>query len=148
MTSLPITRMTLDQHGVGFFERRVQMSGKEVELSSPVEAMNDVLKSLTVIDRGGGHVLGIDYATPKSRKEQLAACAIRLGHDRSLRDLLVGLRGRRRFLCRSSSPMHRDISSSSRPRTRRRRARHKRHRIDGTRHSDRFSPEQKSLNYI
>ena len=41
---------------------------------------------------------------------------------------------RRRFLCCSSSPMHRDISSSSRPRTRRRRARHKRHRIDGTRH--------------
>ena len=45
MTSLPITRMTLDQHGVGFFERRAQMNGKEVELSFPVEAMNDVLKS-------------------------------------------------------------------------------------------------------
>ena len=95
MTSLPITRMTLYKHGVGFFERRVRLNGEEVELSFHVEAMNDVLKSLTAIDRGGGQVLGIDYATPRNRKERLAACAIRLDNDRSLRDLLVGLRGRR-----------------------------------------------------
>ena len=54
MTSLPITRMTLYKHGVGFFERRVELSGEEVELSFHVEAMNDVLKSLTAIDRGEG----------------------------------------------------------------------------------------------
>ena len=95
MTSLPITRMTLYKHGVGFFERRVELSGEEVELSFHVEAMNDILKSLTAIDRGGGQILGIDYATPRSRKERLAACAIRLDNKRSLRDLLVGLRGRR-----------------------------------------------------
>ena len=95
MTNLPITRMTLYKHGVGFFERRVRLNGEEVELSFHVEAMNDVLKSLTAIDRGGGQVLGIDYATPRNRKERLAACAIRLDNDRSLRDLLVGLRGRR-----------------------------------------------------
>jgi hypothetical protein len=93
MTSLPITRITLYKHGVGFFERRVRLSGEEVKLSFHVKAMNDVLKRLTAIDRGGGKVLGIDYATPKNRKERLAACAIRLDDDRSLRDLLVGLRG-------------------------------------------------------
>jgi hypothetical protein len=95
MTNLPITHMTLYKHGVGFFERRSTLSGAQVELSFRVEEMNDILKSLTVIDWGAGQVLGVDYATPQSREERLAGCSIRLGDRRSLRDLLVGLRGRR-----------------------------------------------------
>lgn len=95
MINLPITHMTLYKHGVGFFERRATLSGEEVELSFRVTEMNDILKSLTAIDWGGGQVLGIDYATPQSREERLAGCSIRLSDDRSLRDLLAGLRGRR-----------------------------------------------------
>jgi hypothetical protein len=94
MTNLPITQMTLYKHGVGFFERRAKPSGEEIEISFRVEEMNDILKSLTAIDWGGGQVLGIDYATPQSREERLAGCSVHLGDDRSLRDLLVGLRGR------------------------------------------------------
>jgi hypothetical protein len=95
MANLPITHMTLYKHGVGFFERRAKLESAEVELSFRVEEMNDILKSLTAIDWGGGQILGIDYATPQSREERLAGCSVRLGDDRSLRDLLVGLRGRR-----------------------------------------------------
>lgn len=95
MTTLPITRMTLYKHGVGFFERRAQLEGDQVSLSFRVEEMNDILKSLTAVDWGDGQVLGVDYATPQSREERLAGCSIRLDDDRSLRDLLVGLRGRR-----------------------------------------------------
>jgi len=95
MVSLPITHMTLYKHGVGFFERRARLSGEEVELSFRVEEMNDVLKSLTAIDWGGGQVMGIAYATPQSREELLAGCSVHLDDDRSLRDLLVSLRGRR-----------------------------------------------------
>jgi hypothetical protein len=95
MSTLPITRMTLYKHGVGFFERRATLEGDEVSLSFRVEEMNDILKSLTAIDWGDGQVLGIDYATPQSREERLAGCSVRLGDTRSLRDLLVGLRGRR-----------------------------------------------------
>jgi hypothetical protein len=95
MTNLPITHITLYKHGVGFFERQAALNGEKVELSFRVEEMNDILKSLTVIDRGAGQVLGVDYATPQSREERLAGCSIRLGDDRSLGDLLVGLRGRR-----------------------------------------------------
>ncbi len=95
MSHLPITRMTLYKHGVGFFERRAHLSGEQIELSFRVEEMNDILKSLTAIDWGQGKVLGIDYATPQSREERLAGCSIRLNDLRSLRDLLVGLRGRR-----------------------------------------------------
>ncbi len=93
--NLPITHMTLYKHGVGFFERRAELSGEEVELSFRVEEMNDVLKSLTAIDLGSGQVLGLDYATPQGREERLAGCSVRLADDRSLRDLLVSLRGRR-----------------------------------------------------
>ncbi|MDF1512700.1 MAG: hypothetical protein P1S60_02705, partial [Anaerolineae bacterium] len=95
MDSLPITHMTLYKHGVGFFERRAAVSGEQIKLSFRVSEMNDILKSLTAIDRGGGKVLGIDYATPQSREERLAGCSIRLNDKRSLRDLLIGLRGRR-----------------------------------------------------
>jgi hypothetical protein len=95
MAQLPITRMTLYKHGVGFFERRATLSGEEVELSFRVTEMNDILKSLTAIDWGGGQILGVDYATPQSREERLAGCSIRLDEDRSLRDLLASLRGRR-----------------------------------------------------
>ncbi|MBE2222141.1 MAG: hypothetical protein IAF02_11400, partial [Anaerolineae bacterium] len=95
MSTLPITRMTLYKHGVGFFERRAELTGAEVSLSFRVEEMNDILKSLTAIDWGDGQVLGIDYATPQSREERLAGCSVRLSDTRSLRDLLVGLRGRR-----------------------------------------------------
>lgn len=94
MSALPITRMTLYKHGVGYFERQARLEGEEVALTFQVEEMNDILKSLTVIDWGEGQVLGIDYATPQSREERLAGNSIRLGDARSLRDLLVGLRGR------------------------------------------------------
>jgi len=95
VTILPITHMTLYKHGVGFFERRTRLSGEEVQLAFRVEEMNDILKSLTALDLGGGQVLGIDYATPQSREERLAGCTIRLDDTRSWRDLLANLRGRR-----------------------------------------------------
>jgi hypothetical protein len=94
MAALPIVRMTLYKHGVGFFERRAKLEGTEVELSYRVREMNDILKSLTAIDWGEGQVLGIDYPTPQDREEQLSGCSVRLADDRSLRDLLVSLRGR------------------------------------------------------
>jgi hypothetical protein len=87
--------MTLYKHGVGFFERRAELSGEQVALSFRVEEMNDILKSLTVIDRGQGQILGVDYATPQSVEERLAGTSIRLADDRSIRDLLIDLRGRR-----------------------------------------------------
>ena len=94
MSDLPITHMTLYKHGVGFFQRRGAVSGREVRLSFRVEEMNDILKSLTVIDRGQGQVLGIDYATPQSTEEQLAGCSVQLRDSHSLHDLLTSARGR------------------------------------------------------
>lgn len=94
MSQLPITQMTLYKHGVGFFTRRGRLSGESVSLIFRREEMDDMLKSLTVIDHGGSQVRGIDYDTPQTRAERLAGNSVILNERRSLRDLLLALRGR------------------------------------------------------
>ena len=95
MASLPIRRMILYKHGVGYFERRGPAEGNALRLSFPREAMDDVLKSLVAIDLGAGQVLSIDYETPEDRASLLARGSIHLSDGRSLLDLLRDLRGRR-----------------------------------------------------
>lgn len=94
MTTLPIIHMTLYKHGVGYYVRRGPLEGESLKLTFRREEMDDLLKSLTVLDHGGGQVHGIDYDTPQSQAEKLTGCSIILDDQRSLRDLLVALRGR------------------------------------------------------
>ncbi|MFN3372988.1 MAG: hypothetical protein ACK44M_05400, partial [Chloroflexus sp.] len=93
MNSLPMKRMVLYKHGVGYFERRGTLNGETLTLSFPLEAMDDVLKSLIVIDRSG-HVRNIDVATPANRAALIARGSIHLSDEQSLLDLLRDLRGR------------------------------------------------------
>ncbi len=51
---LPVTKVVLYQNGVGYFERRGKLRGKEVELRVRPDQVNDVLKSLSVLDLSGG----------------------------------------------------------------------------------------------
>jgi hypothetical protein len=51
---LPVTKVVLYQNGVGYFERRGKLHGKEVELRVRPDQINDVLKSLSVLDLSGG----------------------------------------------------------------------------------------------
>ncbi len=95
MTTLPIREMVLYKHGVGYFVRGGAVSGKQAVLTFKQDAINDVLKSLTVFDRSGGHVLGIHYPTPIPRHERLSSSSIQLSDENSLRDLLTQIRGRR-----------------------------------------------------
>ena len=95
MPELPIRRMILYKHGVGYFERRGAVSGTALRLSFPRAAMDDVLKSLVALDLGAGQVHGVDFETPEDRAAQIARGSIHLSDDRSLLDLLRDLRGRR-----------------------------------------------------
>ena len=94
MSNLPIVHMTLYKHGVGYFQRRGPIEGEAIRLTFRREEMADLLKSLTVIDHSEGQVRGIDYDTPQSREERLIGSSIILGDTRSMRDLLMALRGR------------------------------------------------------
>jgi hypothetical protein len=91
--NLPIRRLTLYKHGVGFVERRGAVEGAEVALVFRADEVNDALKSLLALDLQGGQVLGVHYETPADRDARLAESGIHLRPGASLRDLLRGLRG-------------------------------------------------------
>lgn len=89
---LPIRRLTLYKHGVGFVEREGQLEESEAQLVFRQDEVNDALKSLLVIDRQGGQVRGIHYETPSANFPN--ENRIVLSPDHSLLDLLRSLRGR------------------------------------------------------
>ncbi len=93
--SLPITRITVYKHGVGYFERRGPLSGESLRLTFAREAMDDVLKSLVAMDLGAGQVRSVDFETPEDRAAVLERGSIHLSDRQSLLDLLRDLRGRR-----------------------------------------------------
>jgi hypothetical protein len=95
MSTLPISRLIIFKHGVGYFERRGAHSGERLDLSFPREAMDDMLKSLVALDLGAGQILGVEFETPEDRASRLARGSIHLSDRQSLLDLLRDLRGRR-----------------------------------------------------
>lgn len=94
---LPITKVVLFKHGVGYFERSGTVTDDaRVELSFRATEMNDVLKSLTVLgaDAGGGaDVTSISYESTQPLSRQLEDLAIDLPPDRAISGLLTQLVG-------------------------------------------------------
>src|SRR3954452_8530622 len=59
---LPVKQVVLYKHGVGFFERSGTLApGESARLDFNAAEMNDVLKSLTIDERGGGKITGLRY---------------------------------------------------------------------------------------
>jgi hypothetical protein len=92
-TALPVRRLTLYKHGVGFVEREGRLVGDELQLVLRSPAVNDVLKSLIVLDRRGGQVRSIEYQTPVDQASRLAESPLDLSANHALLDLLRDLRG-------------------------------------------------------
>jgi hypothetical protein len=91
---LPIRKIVLYKHGVGYFERQGKVAGDvTVDLHFKASEMNDVLKSLTVLDLGGGIVSSISYESTKPVEKQLEDIAIRLPEKNALTGLLSQIRG-------------------------------------------------------
>jgi len=91
---LPITRLMLFTTGVGFFEHAGVVDGDgELELTVPVEHMDDLLQSLVVRDLGGGLVEGVRYASRDPLARVLHSYAFDLSAAPSLADLLRQARG-------------------------------------------------------
>lgn len=93
---LPITRVVLYKHGLGYFERQGDVTGEaRVSLRFKQGEMSDVLKSLTVLDRSGGAIEAIAYDSQKPPEMQLAEFAFDLRTDEIQSKLLEQLRGAR-----------------------------------------------------
>jgi hypothetical protein len=96
MTALPITRVVLYKHGVGYFEREGAVDGDAaLSLSFKQSEVSDVLKSLTVLDRDGGHVASVSYDSTKPLEELLGEVALSIPDQDSLVGLLPQIKGAR-----------------------------------------------------
>src|SRR5215831_282568 len=96
MTNLPITRVVLYKHGVGYFEREGTIDGDaNLALTFKQSEVSDVLKSLTVLDLDGGHVASVSYDSTKPLEQLLADVALSIPDHDSLVGLLPQLKGAR-----------------------------------------------------
>src|SRR5437899_670535 len=60
--SLPVAQAILYSSGVGYFQREGTVEGNtRVDLTFPVQDINDLLKSMVLQDLGGGAVSAVSY---------------------------------------------------------------------------------------
>ncbi|MFI4881753.1 MAG: hypothetical protein ACIAQU_04120 [Phycisphaerales bacterium JB064] len=91
---LPITAITLYRSGVGSFERVGPVKGDaNVYLRVDQGQLNDLLKSLVVLDGGGGTVGAISYGSREPIERRLASFGVNLADNPSMSELLSRLRG-------------------------------------------------------
>lgn len=96
MSSLPIRRVVLFKHGVGYFEREARVTGDQpLALSFKQREVSDVLKSLTVLDLDGGTVSAVSYDSTTPVEQLLAEIALSIPDSGSLVGLLPQLKGAR-----------------------------------------------------
>ncbi len=77
---LPVKQVVLYKHGVGFFERTGKLGpGEAAHLDFNASEMNDVLKSLTIAERGGGKVTGLRYDSMDPLSHKLAEFPFQIG---------------------------------------------------------------------
>src|SRR5580765_266050 len=96
---LPVTQVVLYKHGVGFFERSGRLApGESAHLDFNASEMNDVLKSLTIEERGGGKVTGVRYDAQDTLSHRLAEFPFQIsGGMPGLLDQLKGARVELKF---------------------------------------------------
>jgi len=85
---MQLRRVILYQNGIGYFERTGQIAGGTLRLSFATPELDDVLKTLTVIDRLGAGVATVDVPVAGD-KDKTIAIDVRLAAGR-VHDLLVG----------------------------------------------------------
>lgn len=112
---LDITRVVLYKHGIGFFERAGQVSdGDPAVLQFQASEMDDVLKSLTIEQRGGDGVTGIRYDSSDPLAKRLEVFPFHIGEHISLPDILDQFKGAEIELTMSSGGLTGTIVSARR----------------------------------
>ena len=93
-SALPIERITLYRSGVGAFERSGVVEGDaDIQLMVDAELVNDILKSMVLMDLGDGRVESASYGSREPLARRLASFAVDLSDAPSRADLLARLRG-------------------------------------------------------
>ena len=93
---LPIRQVVLYKNGVGYFEHLGHVRGSEsVHIDFTSAQLNDVLKSLTVLDLSGGRITGVEYNSEAPLARRLATLRLSLGERPTIAEFLGSLRGAR-----------------------------------------------------
>jgi hypothetical protein len=93
---LPVKQVVLYKHGVGFFERSGRLApGESARLDFNTSEMDDVLKSLTIDEKGGGKISGLRYDSLDPLGHKLAEFPFRIGEHQPLSVVLDQLKGAR-----------------------------------------------------
>jgi hypothetical protein len=91
---LPVAQAVLFSSGVGFFQREGEIEGNQrVELSFPVQDINDLLKSMVLQDLGHGHVSAVSYESRDPIDKTLRSFAINLTQNPGYGQILNQARG-------------------------------------------------------
>jgi hypothetical protein len=92
--SVPVSEVVLFSSGVGYFARSGQVSGNaQLEIQFSSEEINDLLKSLVVLDQDGGRVSVVTYASQDPTGKALRAFGLDLTGSPSLGQLFGQMRG-------------------------------------------------------
>lgn len=91
---VPIRRITLYRSGVGYFERGGTIDGNaEIQLRFNTDQINDILKSMVLLDLDGGRIESVSYGSKEPLERRLASFGVNIASDPSVPDLLGQLRG-------------------------------------------------------
>jgi hypothetical protein len=91
---LPIAQAVLFSSGVGFFQREGEIDGNQrIDLSFPVQDINDLLKSMVLQDLGDGHVSAVSYESRDPIDKTLKSFAINLTSNPGYGQILNQARG-------------------------------------------------------
>jgi hypothetical protein len=91
---LPIAQVVLFSSGVGYFQREGTVEGNtRVDLSFPVQDVNDLLKSMVVRDLDGGVISTVSYDSNAPVERTLKSFAINLNGNPAFSQILNQARG-------------------------------------------------------
>jgi len=91
-----VRRVVLYKNGVGYFEHLGRVhSSQDVHVDFTSAQLNDVLKSLTVLDLSGGKITGVGYNSEAPLARRLATLRLALGEKPTTAEFLSALRGAR-----------------------------------------------------
>ena len=110
---LTVSKVVLYKHGIGFFERSGNVPpGDAAQLQFKATEMDDVLKSLTVEQRGGEGVSAIRYDSSDPLSKRLEVFPFRIGQAITLSQILDQFKGAEVELRLSSGKIRGSIVSA------------------------------------
>src|SRR5436190_6896176 len=94
MSQLPMAQVILYSSGVGYFQREGEVEGStRIDLSFPVQDINDLLKSMVLQDLGGGHISAVNYDSQAPIDRTLRSFAVDLTSNPTFGQILNQARG-------------------------------------------------------